>query len=49
MLLFFALKTVSVYIDCGTCDFDYIKSRLNYVNYVREVTTADIYINITFK
>ncbi|MDZ7719637.1 MAG: hypothetical protein U5K72_12535 [Balneolaceae bacterium] len=36
-----------VYIDCSFCDFDYIRSELPFVNYVRDPEQADIHIFIT--
>ncbi len=38
---------LKVYLDCNSgCDMQYIKDHLQYVNYVRDVYTADLYINI---
>lgn len=36
-----------VYLDCSFCDFDFIRSKIPYVNYVYDRTNADIYILIT--
>ncbi|MDW7681632.1 MAG: hypothetical protein SCK70_13785, partial [bacterium] len=36
-----------VYLDCQRCDVDYIKTNVNFVNYVREQTEADIHILLT--
>ncbi|MGB9907108.1 MAG: hypothetical protein ACPLRR_06965 [Candidatus Saccharicenans sp.] len=36
-----------VYIDCGTCDLDYIKTEIPFVNYVRERQEADVHVLIT--
>ncbi|NQV30637.1 MAG: hypothetical protein HQ508_07105 [Candidatus Marinimicrobia bacterium] len=37
----------SVYIDCESCDMTYIRTELNYVNYVFDRNDADIFIMIT--
>ncbi|MFQ6070626.1 MAG: hypothetical protein ACE5LC_08905 [Candidatus Aminicenantales bacterium] len=36
-----------VYIDCGWCDIDYIRTEITFVNYVRERKEAQIHILIT--
>ncbi len=36
-----------VYIDCGYCDLDYIKTEIPFVNYVRERKDADVHVLIT--
>jgi len=36
-----------VFLDCSFCDFDYIRERVNFVNYVRERKEAEIYIMVT--
>lgn len=36
-----------VYIDCGSCDLDYIKTEIPFVNYVRERKEADVHVLIT--
>jgi len=36
-----------VFLDCHGCDQTYIKSEINYVNYVREPREADLHILIT--
>ncbi len=36
-----------VYIDCGYCDLDYIKTEIPFVNYVRERKEADVHVLIT--
>lgn len=36
-----------VYLDCGTCDFDYIRTEITFVNYVRDRKEAQIYILVT--
>ena len=37
----------AVFLDCSFCDFDYIRERVNFVNYVRERKEAEIYIMVT--
>jgi hypothetical protein len=36
-----------VYIDCGSCDIDYIKTEVTFVNYVRDRKEAQIHVLIT--
>lgn len=36
-----------VFIDCGSCDLDYIKTEIPFVNYVRERKEADVHVLIT--
>lgn len=36
-----------VYIDCSSCDLDYIKTEIPFVNYVRERKEADVHVLIT--
>jgi len=36
-----------VYIDCGICDIDYIRTEITFVNYVRDRKEAQIHILIT--
>jgi len=35
-----------VFIDCNRCDTDYIRTEINYVDYVRDRKTADIHVLI---
>jgi len=35
---------VKIFIDCHRCDMNYIRKEIPYVNYVRDVKEADIYI-----
>lgn len=37
----------SVYLDCNTCMYDYIRSNVTFVNYVRDQADANIYLRIT--
>jgi hypothetical protein len=36
-----------VYIDCPSCDHDYIRTEINFVNYVRDRKDADIHVLVT--
>ncbi|MCK4495194.1 MAG: hypothetical protein KAU91_02515, partial [Candidatus Aminicenantes bacterium] len=36
-----------VYIDCGMCDIDYIRTEITFVNYVRDRKEAQIHILVT--
>jgi len=40
-------KAPKVFIDCQSCDFEFIKSEITFVNYVRDPLKADIYVLIT--
>ncbi|MDD8025870.1 MAG: hypothetical protein PHI34_05110 [Acidobacteriota bacterium] len=44
-----ALKKTAprVYLDCGSCDIEYIKTEVTFVNYVRDRTEAQVHILIT--
>jgi len=44
-----ALKesAVKVYIDCDSCDLDYIKTEITFVNYVRDRLEAQVHVLIT--
>lgn len=37
-------SAVNIFIDCWRCDMDYIRRAIPYVNYVRDVQEADVYI-----
>ncbi|MEX2574370.1 MAG: hypothetical protein WD317_08735 [Balneolaceae bacterium] len=37
----------SVYLDCQRCDFNYIRTNIAFVNYVRDQDDANIYLRIT--
>lgn len=37
----------SVYLDCGSCNVNYIRTNIEFVNYVRDQDDADIYLHIT--
>ncbi len=41
-------ETLDVFIDCGrSCDFDYIRREIPYINYVRDRVGADVHVLIT--
>jgi hypothetical protein len=40
-------RAPKVYIDCSSCDIDYIRTEITFVNYVRDRTEAQIHILIT--
>lgn len=44
-----SLEPIDVYLDCErrTCDLDYIRKAIRYVNYVRERTEAHIHVLVT--
>ena len=44
-----ALKKAApkIYIDCGLCDIEYIKTEITFVNYVRDRKEADAHLLIT--
>ncbi len=42
-----AAGAAKVYIDCPDCDFDFIKTHITFVNFVRDRSEADIHILIT--
>lgn len=41
------LQAPFVYIDCEDCDYDYIRTEITFVNYVRDPEQADIHIFVT--
>ncbi|MFN8242238.1 MAG: hypothetical protein U0X39_15970 [Bacteroidales bacterium] len=38
---------VKVFFDCNSCDMNYTRQQIPYVNYVRDVTEAEVYILVT--
>ena len=42
-----SLLPPEVYIDCGRCDFDFIRTEINFVNFMIDRKEADIHIIIT--
>lgn len=42
------LATINVFLDCGhNCDFDFIRTEIPYVNWVRDRTDADVHLLVT--
>jgi len=37
----------NVYLDCQRCNFNYVRTNIGFVNYVRDQDDADIYLRIT--
>ena len=44
---FSAAQAPSVYLDCPRCDYDYVRTELPYVDYVRDPELADIHVFVT--
>jgi hypothetical protein len=42
-----SIDAPSFYIDCRRCDFDFIRTELNFVNYVRDPELADVHVFVT--
>lgn len=42
-----AADAAKVYIECAACDFDFIKTQITFVNFVRDRAEADVHILIT--
>ena len=43
-----APETLNVFLDCGrSCDFDYVRRTIPYVNYVRDRVGSDVHVLIT--
>ena len=41
-------ETLNVFLDCGrSCDFDYVRRTIPYVNYVRDRVGSDVHVLIT--
>jgi hypothetical protein len=38
---------LNVYLDCSQCDFDFIRTELNFVNYVRDPELANLHVFVT--
>jgi hypothetical protein len=39
--------TLRVFLDCGPCDFDFLRREIPFVDYVRDRTEADVHILVT--
>jgi hypothetical protein len=42
-----AVQTLSVFLDCDGCDSEFVRTEINYVNWVRDRTVADVHILVT--
>ncbi len=40
-------EPVRVFLDCNSCDFDYLRREIGFVSYVRERKSADVHILVT--
>lgn len=40
-------EPVRVFLDCNSCDFDYLRREIGFVSYVRERKAADVHILVT--
>jgi hypothetical protein len=40
---------VKVFLDCNSCDMNYTRQEIPYINYVRDVKEAQVYINVTYQ
>lgn len=40
-------QAIRIFIDCHRCDMDYIRREVPYVNYVRDVKEAQVYVLVT--
>ncbi|MEX1011696.1 MAG: hypothetical protein WDZ29_06505 [Balneolaceae bacterium] len=41
------LQAPNVYLDCYSCYFDYVRTQIEFVNYVRDQSDAHVYLRIT--
>ncbi|MEP1307270.1 MAG: hypothetical protein ABJK11_16585 [Balneola sp.] len=42
-------STLTVYIDCRGCDDDFVRSEVNYVNFVRDQSVAEVQLLVTLQ
>lgn len=40
-------KTISIFIDCEFCDFDFLRTEMKFINYSREPKEADLHVLVT--
>ncbi len=40
-------NAIRLYIDCSSCDLDYIRNEITFVNYVRDINEAQLFILVT--
>src|SRR5256714_8178802 len=43
------LSKLRVYLDCNVCDFDFLRTEITFVDYVRERQDAQVHILITWQ
>jgi hypothetical protein len=39
--------TINVFLDCGFCDFDFVRTEIPYVNWMRDRADADVHLLVT--
>jgi hypothetical protein len=42
-----AAAAVNVFLDCGSCDHDFVRTEVKYVNWVRDRTVADVHVLVS--
>ncbi|HUF25303.1 MAG TPA: hypothetical protein VMN81_14320 [Vicinamibacterales bacterium] len=42
-----AAQPLRVFLDCGPCDFDFLRTEITYVDYVRDRSVADVHVLVT--
>ncbi len=42
-----AQERARVFLDCGACDFNYLRQEIQFVDYVRDRTDADVHVLAT--
>ena len=40
-------EALRVFLDCAVCDFDYLRTEMTYVNYVRDRQDAEVHVLVT--
>jgi hypothetical protein len=40
-------EALRVFLDCAVCDFDYLRTEMTYVNYVRDRKDAEVHVLVT--
>jgi hypothetical protein len=40
-------KAVKIFLDCNDCDMNYTRQEIPYINYVRDVREAEVFILVT--
>ncbi|MFO7621559.1 MAG: hypothetical protein R6W81_09890, partial [Bacteroidales bacterium] len=40
-------RAIRVFLDCRTCDMNYTRQEIPYVNYVRDVKEAQVFVLVT--